>query len=299
MNPHLLNLSGVRPASRSNRAGGFTLIELLVVIAIIAILAAMLLPALSRAKMKAQQTACMSNQKQLMYAWLLYSSDFNDRVVVNANNVAQNSGVVGWVDDIMQWDFPPSTAWPQNYDTSYLVNALLAPYSGKAVGIYHDPGDIWNGAKGPRVRSYSMNSQMGSAVVATFASQTSVVNQYGAGQNWKIFTKQADITIPSPVNAWVFIDEHPDSINDGLFRVNLQGVAADYTGGTYVWNDYPANNHGGSGALAFADGHAVMRKWVDPALVPNPVKHVKDSNLAATAPYSDMLWLRQATSSMQ
>ena len=82
-------------------------------------------------------------------------------------------------------------------------------------------------------------------------------------------------------------------------RVNLQGVAADGTGGTYVWNDYPANNHGGNGVLAFADGHAAVRKWTDSALVPNPVKHSKINNLAATAPYSDLIWLRLATSSMQ
>jgi hypothetical protein len=199
----------------------------------------------------------------------------------------------------MQWDFPPSPSAPQNYDTSFLVNALLAPYCGKAVGIYHDPGDVSNAANGPRVRSYSMNGQMGSAVVAAIASQIGVVNQYGAGQDWKIYNKQSDITVPSPVNAWVFIDEHPDSINDGLFWVNLQGVAADYTGGTYVWNDYPANNHGGNGVLSFADGHAASHKWTDTALVPNPVKHSKTSNLAATAPYSDLLWLRQATSALQ
>jgi hypothetical protein len=182
-----------------------------------------------------------------------------------------------------------------------LVNALLAPYCAKAVSIYHCPGDTYNAANGPRVRSYSMNSQMGSGVVAAVSggSQAAVVNQYGAGLNWKIFSKQSDINGPAPVNAWVFIDEHPDSINDGLFRVNLQGVAADYTGGTYTWNDYPANNHGNIGVLAYADGHAAAHKWTDPALVPNPVKHSKINALAATAPYTDLIWLRQATSALQ
>jgi prepilin-type N-terminal cleavage/methylation domain-containing protein len=298
---HGRNLPLPPPAATGHppRRAAFTLIELLVVIAIIAILAAMLLPALSRAKIKAQQTSCLSNQKQLLYAWMIYSSDFNERLVVNANNVAQAGGVVGWVNDIMKWDFPPSTSWPQNYDTSYLINALMAPYCSKAVGIYHCPGDTFNAASGPRVRSYSMNSQMGSAVVATFSGQGDVVNQYGAGQNWRIYSKQTDLTLPAPVNAWVFIDEHPDSINDGLFRVNLQGVAADYSGGTFEWNDYPANNHGGSGVLSFGDGHAAPHKWTDPALVPGPVKHTKYSSLMATAPYTDLIWLRQATSALQ
>jgi len=287
------------PTLSRPRRHAFTLIELLVVIAIIAILAAMLLPALSRAKIKAQQTACLSNEKQLMYAWLLYTGDANDYLVVNANNVLQAAGNIGWVDDIMSWDFPPNPSAPQNYDTSFLANALLAPYCSKAVTIYHCPGDIYDALKGPRVRSISMNGQMGGAIVDTVSAQKNVVNDYGPGSSWKIYNKQSDINVPSPSSAWVFIDEHPDSINDGLFTVNLQGAAADYTGGTYVWKDYPANNHGGSGVLSYADGHAAAHKWTDSALVPNPVKHAKNGNLLATAPYTDLIWLRQQTSTPQ
>jgi len=308
MNPHSKYLRQHRlvtlPATAAATAGkpaasAFTLIELLVVIAIIAILAAMLLPALSKAKLKAQQTACVSNQKQMMYAWIMFADDNNDQLVVNANNVAQNAGAVGWVDDIMQWDSLASP-WTPNYDTSLLVNALLAPYCGKAVAIYHCPGDVYNAAKGPRVRSLSMNSQMGSAVVAAISGQGTVVNQYGgAGSNWKIYNKQSDITAPSPSGAWVFIDEHPDSINDGLFRVNLQGAAADYTGGTLQWSDYPANNHGGNGVLAYADGHVAAHKWTDPGILNNPVVHNKNTSLMASAPYTDLIWLRQATSTPQ
>ncbi|HEV2694916.1 MAG TPA: prepilin-type N-terminal cleavage/methylation domain-containing protein [Verrucomicrobiae bacterium] len=283
----------VRPS-----ASGFTLIELLVVIAIIAILAAMLLPALSRAKLKAQQIACVSNQKQMTYAWILYADDFSDKLVVNANNVAINSGIVGWVQNVLIWDQgPPPQNYPQNYDLSLLANALLGPYCAKAVSIYKCPGDRSLGFQGPRNRSISMNSQMGGGVVATIAGQGGVVNQYGT-ENWKIFNKQSDINNPSPVNAWVFIDEHPDSINDGSFRVNMQGVADDGTGGTYTWNDYPANNHGGIGVLAYADGHVATHKWVDGALVPNPVKYAKNTNLTAQN-NADLIWLRLSTTSRQ
>src|SRR5438552_14241977 len=110
-----------------SRRRGFTLIELLVVIAIIAIHAAMLLRALARAKCRATRAQCTSNQKQLIYAWMLYSGDYNDALVINANNSAINNGLVGWVDDVLNWDIPPSPVNPQNYDLSLLVNALMAP----------------------------------------------------------------------------------------------------------------------------------------------------------------------------
>src|SRR6201985_176421 len=97
---------------RGHRKNAFTLVELLVVIAIIAILAAMLLPALSRAKLKAQQIACLSNQKQMMYAWILYANDYSDKLAINANNVAISAGVAGWVNDVLGWDFPPSPSNP-------------------------------------------------------------------------------------------------------------------------------------------------------------------------------------------
>ena len=269
---------------------GFTLIELLVVIAIIAILAAMLLPALSRAKIKAQATACLSNQKQLAVAWTLYSGDFNDYLAVNANNVAINAGVVGWVTNVLSWDFPPLPTNPQNYNPDALANALLGPYCSKATGVYKCPGDRYDAYKGPRVRSISMNGQM-NPNTANDANGGTVKNQYGAGQNYKVFVRQSDINNPAPVNAWVFIDEHPDSINDALFHVDMRPTAN-------TWSDWPASNHGGSGVLAFADGHVESKRWKDPAIANLPVKFITHSSLAATSPYDDLNWLQQRTTSL-
>lgn len=282
-----------RLRSATARASGFTLIELLVVIAIIAILAAMLLPALSRAKVKAQQTACLSNQKQMTYAWVLYSGDYNDKLVVNANNVAINSGIVGWVDDVLSWDFPPSAPNTQNYDVSFLVNALLAPYCAKAVAIYKCPGDHYDAAKGSRVRSISMNGQMGGNT-GPDAQGATVKNQPASdGNNYKLFVKQSDITTPAPATAWVFIDEHPDSINDGLFSVDM---APPHSGS--LWKDWPASNHGGAGVLSFADGHIESRKWTDSNLENHPVTHTKPP-LPVDLSSGDFAWLQERTSSLQ
>jgi hypothetical protein len=211
---------------------------LLVVIAIIAILAAMLLPALSRAKIRAQGIYCMSNQKQLTLAWIMYAGDFQDKLTPNASG-SQSRG--GWVDGWL--DFSPGTT--DNTNTLFLMNAKIGPYT-KSIGIYKCPADVYNcviaGKSLPRVRSVSMNAYVGV-----------VGDSPTAG--WYSYHKMSDINQPPPVKLWVFVDEHPDSINDG-WLVNGEPAGLG-------WTDLPASYHAAACGIGFADGHAEIKKWLD------------------------------------
>jgi prepilin-type N-terminal cleavage/methylation domain-containing protein len=272
-------------STQSRGRSGFTLIELLVVIAIIAILAALLLPALAKAKLKAQRITCLSNQKQLTYAWLMYADDNVGRLTPNASSSMPNAD--SWVNGVMKWDTASmSPPWPDNYDITKLSGSLLGPYCSRATGIYKCPGDRVPGAKGPRVRSISMNGQMGG-----ISTQPNVLNQYGPGANYQIYVRQTDIMRPNPTMAWVFIDEHADSINDGFFRFALNQTA--------VWDDVPASYHGASGALSFADGHAEIRKWTDANVRDRAVTCVDISAQVPAQPNTDLLWMEERTSSLQ
>lgn len=233
----------------------FTLIELLVVIAIIAILAAMLLPALARAKIRAQIATCVSNTKQLGIGWTMYTGDNNDHVMPNSD-----LGAAG-----VTWVGPGQEGWGAldgNTNVQYYETNMMAPYMGGQLGVYHCPADIVPSDNGQRIRTYSMQGQVGST------------KAYGNQAYAKFYNKMSDITInPGPTDLIVFIEENMCSLNDGWLQVDNAFTA---TPGVYAatasFPDVPGSYHKWGTAAAFADGHSEYHKWLYPQ-IKVPVVH--------------------------
>ncbi|HEY1787417.1 MAG TPA: prepilin-type N-terminal cleavage/methylation domain-containing protein [Verrucomicrobiae bacterium] len=263
------------------RRAGFTLIELLVVVAIIAILAAILLPVLNKAKLKAQGVYCLNNLRQLQTAVIMYTND-------NQENFPENPGagtsLKAWVAGVMSWDnaIQPNL---QNTNATLLAQGEIGPYISQCVGVFKCPADTISGAKGPRVRSVSMNG---------FVGDVNNIANYISGQathNWMKIMKTTDLKLGA-VNTWVLLDECPDSINDAFFAVQMQ------PGGSAVWTDVPASTHNGSGGFSFADGHVELKRWLNGStkalvrrLAPCP-----DNNLHSP---DDIAWMQQRTTASQ
>jgi prepilin-type processing-associated H-X9-DG protein len=253
------------------------LIELLVVVAIIAILAALLLPALGKAKQRGQSIRCLNNNKQMMIGWMMYAQEFNDVLLTDADGIPNR---VNWI----QGNFTsPSIA---DVDPRYYLDkSPLMPFVGNNRDIWRCPSDPVQlpdatGQLRPRVRSNSM-------------SQVFDTGGWLPNSSFMTYSKLTGIRAPS--STWVFIEEHPNSINDGAFAVAMADGLPD---SQVQIVDFPASFHNGACALAFADGHAEIHKWLGATIKP-PVKSQPGRLFGTTTPAGDSVadvhWLSSVT----
>jgi prepilin-type N-terminal cleavage/methylation domain-containing protein/prepilin-type processing-associated H-X9-DG protein len=268
---------------RSLSPRGFTLIELLVVIAVIAILASLLLPALAQAKAKAQSIKCLANIKQLGLAWLMYADDSEDEVP--PNRAGSNPSMAGWALGVEDWGLSP-----HNTNVLDLIgsNAVLSVYVGASIQIFKCPADRFlsppqrKAGWSTRLRSFAMNRQVGDVGDPEYDSPT-----------FRRFFKTSDFMVPGPSQTWVFVDEHPDSINDGWFWV-LMDKDSGY--------DLPGSYHNGAANFGFADGHTEVKKWLNaytkaPVILDNG--NARWQALQSAAQLADIRWVQERTSAMK
>ena len=254
-------------STNRTRRPAFTLVEVLVVVAIIAIIAALLLPALSKARERGLAMVCLSNTKQLLLGLQLYADEHDNFLPYNMGMSGPPSSSsrtnLNWVNDVMTWDLSSD-----NTNLMLLKDAALGPFISGSPAVYHCPSDHalssvqsaagWNW----RVRSYSMNALVGNA------GQLSKDGYNVNDPHYKQFFKTTQISRPSDI--FVFLDEHPDSIDDGYFVNRESSVVSTTTSGTYSssittspeWTDLPASYHNRATSFSFADGHASLHRWL-------------------------------------
>ena len=289
----------------NNAFAAFTLIELLVVIAIIAILAAMLLPALSKAKLKAYGIQCMNNHRQLTLAWKMYVDDSHDFLPYASHwpygpAALDIESAHAWVSG--QMDFDPNN--PSNWDVNQdIAKSPLWTYCGKNATIWKCPADYSsvtvNGVNLPRVRSMSMNFWIGGFVGydGGLSGGAGWVNPYPyppgtrGGSPWKVYLKSGDFTDPGPVNTFLFLDMREDSIDWGNFATDMTGWS-DHP----EWNgfyDLPGSYHHRAAGFSFVDGHAEIKRWMDDRTMPHLQAGglIPDQFLSPDNP--DVTWLQE------
>jgi prepilin-type N-terminal cleavage/methylation domain-containing protein len=286
-------------ATAKQKQSGFTLIELLVVIAIIALLAGMLLPALAKAKTKAQGIACMNNMRQLTLAWIQYAHDANDHIpYASAANLAAptpQSDPYVWVTGLLDFNRANASNWDLNQD---IVKSPLWPYCGHSAGIWKCPADKstivpsvgpLKGQTVPRIRSMSIMIWDGGF--------GGVLNAYPPGiasPPWRLYLSLNGMVDPGPSSTLLFWDEREDAINYGNFFVDMYGYP-NQPNLTRFNGDMPASYHNHAAGLSYADGHSEIKRWVDPRTAP-PVR--KGTTIVLNPPIPspnnpDIVWLQE------
>ncbi len=274
---------------------GFTLIELLVVIAIIAILAALLLPALGRAKQKAQSVQCMNNNRQLAIAWRMYTEDNNDLLLYASASLPLTSSNITWLSTWCtgKMDFIAGNA--SNYDPRVdIYNSPMWPYCGKNLGIWRCPADrsylIVGGVKQPRIRTMAMNAYLGGFGGTAIGT--------GNMTAYTLYTKYSQLSRPGADRIFVFIDEREDAINYGNFLHDMTGYSPNNPQ-LYRFLDMPASYHGNAGGLSFCDGHSEIHRWRDsrtmPQIAPDGTRIFDGSNPTPSPGNVDVGWLQDHT----
>jgi prepilin-type N-terminal cleavage/methylation domain-containing protein len=287
-----LDLSGgCRPASRA-----FTLIELLVVIAIIAILAAMLLPALNKGKLKAQGLGCMNNHRQLTLAWKMYTEDNRDILLYASHHAYNfpNQESTPWVTGDLDFNPGNRSNWDPEVD---IKKSPIWSYCGNSTAIWKCPADrssvTVNGARLPRVRSMSMNFWVGGFAGYDGALSGGRNWPYGTygGDPWRVFLKLPEIEKEGAATIFLFMDMREDSIDWGNFATDMRGWPDNP--GQAGFYDLPGSYHHRAGGLSFVDGHAEIKRWRDDRTMPPLVEGglVPDQYSSPNNP--DIVWLQE------
>jgi prepilin-type N-terminal cleavage/methylation domain-containing protein/prepilin-type processing-associated H-X9-DG protein len=262
----------------------FTLIELLVVIAIIAILAALLLPALARSKEQAQGIKCLSNLKQLTLGWVMYGGDNRDFLVVNGDENYEPTILA--LAENPQW-CPGREDELAECTNLFIKAGLIYPYV-KSVAIYVCPADntdVLNNyvqTSTPKTRSVSMNGWISPAPPS--------VQDLGSSTGCIIYHKAGDLSNPGASRIWLLMDENPWSINDAFMVCNPQDT---------TWVDHPASYHNRANGISFCDGHAEIHKWMDPAVYNYSLADAAAGQDPTPAIPIDLHWLQAASTAYQ
>ena len=270
------------------------------VIAIIAVLASLLVPVLSKAKAKAQQIGCVGNLKQMTLAWTMYAHDQNDLVPLNLGYGAEadwESWIRGWLTLDVAGSQPPGVSPAESTDVSYLRRSPLSAYVA-ARGIWRCPADksqrTVNGVRQDRIRSFSMNAQLGHYHPNRIPGAPDWVTDW---MRRDMVKTTADLRNPGPAGSFVFLDEREDSIMDSHFFLHPAGFR-ESNPSLYRLVGYPGSYHNGAGNFSFADGHAEPHRWLDPRTTPRlvrdtPIPRPIEGNPCPNNP--DVGWIQERT----